>query len=200
MGRFSAFLIGGAIGAAASLLLSPRKGEENRALIKEKINESPIPEPAKEKASQFIQAATTTSSKVFTKVADSAQEAYQSVSSRSGKIIPASPELFAEKNDDLREKIDAARARIATQVAKNAEAVHGSAGSAKQLVDGQAATDVQSQVAPAVASDAANTTPATSAEGATADASAKADKADKADKPSKSGKTDKHEKSSSKKK
>ena len=35
MGKFATFLIGGAVGAVAGLLLSPRSGAENRALLSE---------------------------------------------------------------------------------------------------------------------------------------------------------------------
>ena len=39
MGKFATFLIGGAVGAVAGLLLSPRSGAENRALLSEVANE-----------------------------------------------------------------------------------------------------------------------------------------------------------------
>lgn len=50
-------------------------------------------------------------------------EVKKGLTSRVEQTAPA----VVEKNDELRDKIDAARERIAAQVAKNAEAVHDTA-------------------------------------------------------------------------
>ena len=46
--------------------------------------------------------------------------------------------IFSEKNDELRSKIDAARERIAAQVAKNAEAAHASVAESPIAAEGAA--------------------------------------------------------------
>ena len=166
MGKLSTLIVGGVIGAAAALLLSPRNGEENRALLKEKLgDEYIIPAPVQEKANQFVQQAAVTSTKVINTVVDSAQDAYKNVSARTQNITPASPELFSDKNDELREKIDAARARIATQVAKNAEAVHDAAiDKAPAVVDAANNAADAAKGAAATVADAAKTAATTAAD------------------------------------
>ena len=68
MGKFATFLIGGAVGAVAGLLLSPRSGAENRALLSEVANEKcgtvSCPPQLQEKAGRFVEAAASTSTKV----------------------------------------------------------------------------------------------------------------------------------------
>ena len=69
MGKFATFLIGGAVGAVAGLLLSPRSGAENRALLSEVANEKcgtvSCPPQLQEKAGRFVEAAASTSTKVI---------------------------------------------------------------------------------------------------------------------------------------
>lgn len=128
MGKFATFVFGGLVGAAAALMLSPRTGEENRQVVIEKFNES-CPGGAaqiQDKAGVLVGNVASTSTKVINTVVDKGQDIYNNIT-RSQGLSDASPEAFAEKNDDLRQKIDAARERIATQVAKNAEAVHDAA-------------------------------------------------------------------------
>ena len=127
MGKLTTFIIGGVIGAAAGLLLSPRTGAENRALINETIAENcKIPAGVQERACQFVDAAASTSTKVINTVVDGGTDAYKTVAARAQKISPAA-QSFVDNGDELREKIDAARERIATQVAKNAEAARDAA-------------------------------------------------------------------------
>ena len=108
MGKFATFLIGGAVGAVAGLLLSPRSGAENRALLSEVANEKcgtvSCPPQLQEKAG-----------------------ARKAVAERAQKFAPAPVQAFDTNGDELRQKIDAARERIATQVAKNAEAARDAA-------------------------------------------------------------------------
>lgn len=127
MGRFATFIIGAAAGVAAGLLLSPRSGAENRAKISETLGEKVVvPESVQEKAGQFVDAAATTSTKVINTVVDNGSDAYKAVTSRVYQAAPAA-QAFSDNGDELRQKIDAARERIATQVAKNAEAARDAA-------------------------------------------------------------------------
>ena len=127
MGKFATFVIGGLVGATAALMLSPRTGVENRKVVVDKFNEScPIAGDVQGKAGMLVDSVAATSTKVINTVVDKGQDLYNNAT-RSQAVTVASPEVFAEKNDELRQKIDAARELIATQVAKNAEAVHDAA-------------------------------------------------------------------------
>lgn len=130
MGKLATFLIGGVVGVAAGLLFSPRSGAENRAMLNGVINEKSanitIPPAVQDKADQFASAAAVTSTKAINTVIDKGQEVYRGASAKVQAVSPVANQVF-ESGDDLREKIDAARERIATQVAKNAEAVHDAA-------------------------------------------------------------------------
>lgn len=128
MGKFVSFVIGGIIGAAAGLLLSPRTGAENRAKLSEALNENvkiEVPANVQEKAGQFVDAAASTSQKVINTVVDNGSDAYKNVVSRVNQNPTV--QAFNDNGDELRQKIDAARERIATQVAKNAEAARDAA-------------------------------------------------------------------------
>lgn len=128
MGKFVPFVIGGIIGAAAGLLLSPRTGAENRAKLSEALNENvkiEVPTNVQEKAGQFVDAAASTSQKVINTVVDNGSDAYKNVVSRVNQNPTV--QAFNDNGDELRQKIDAARERIATQVAKNAEAARDAA-------------------------------------------------------------------------
>ena len=124
MGRFATFLVGGLVGAGIALLTTPRTGEENRALINDTLNENypDAMKAARATTNQLVDAAATTSTKVINTVVDKGAEVKKGLTSRVEQTAPAVVE-----NDELRDKIDAARERIAAQVAKNAEAVHDTA-------------------------------------------------------------------------
>lgn len=130
MGKFSTFIIGGVVGAAAALLLSPRTGAENQEFVKRQLEGANIALPVSEEtrarmsqqAGQLVEAAASTSTKVINTVVDNGSDAYKAVASRATQVTAPAAQSFAENGDELREKIEAARERIATQVAKNAEA------------------------------------------------------------------------------
>lgn len=125
MGRFGTLLLGGVIGAGIALLATPRTGAENRALITDSLNEN-YPEAMKAvttTANQVVDVAASTSTKAINTVWDKGAEVKKGLTSRAEQTAP----VVAEKNDELRDKIDAARERIAAQVAKNAEAVQDTA-------------------------------------------------------------------------
>lgn len=67
-----------------------------------------------------------------------AAAAAQRVQSTAENVRP----IFAEKNDELRAKIDAARERIAAQVTKNAEAAHAAVAEKAPIAAEGAAADV----------------------------------------------------------
>ncbi len=131
MGKFATLIIGGAVGAIAGLLLSPRSGAENRALIedavKEKSGKVNCPAAVQEKADQIAQAAASGSTKVINTVVDGADEARKAVSEKTSNLTSPAVQAFDNNGDELRQKIAAARERIASQVAKNAEAARDAA-------------------------------------------------------------------------
>ena len=157
MGKFTTFLIGGIVGAAAGLLLSPRTGAENRAKVSEAFNEKvnlEVPAGVQEKAGQFVEAAASTSQKVINTVVDNGSDAYKNVVSRVNQNPTV--QAFNDNGDELRQKIDAARERIATQVAKNAEAARDAAVSGAAQTAGAAVAGA-AQNAGQVVAGAANT-------------------------------------------
>jgi gas vesicle protein len=94
MGKFGSFLLGGAVGVGLTLLFAPRAGEETRALVAEKADE-------------YWGRGQTWYDQGKTRIQDSV-----------AGVQPA----VARTGDELRDKIDSARALIAEQVAKNAAA------------------------------------------------------------------------------
>ena len=121
MGKISSFITGAAIGVAAALLLAPRSGEEARAFVAEKANA--VAGEAKDFGSGMP---------------GSAQDAFKSVYDMGSSLVKgvtggatAKGQEFAKSaagkaaapadSDELREKIEAARKRIAAQVMENAE-------------------------------------------------------------------------------
>jgi len=138
MGKgIGAFIIGGLIGAGIALLYAPRAGHETRAVVSDKLNESwgqaqDFGAQASANVQNLYREAATKGQDVFSTVTTKGQEVAQTVATKgqeiyanaSGLIQEAASNVkpvFAEKNDDLREKIEAARARIASQVAKNSD-------------------------------------------------------------------------------
>ena len=116
--KVGTFLIGGLVGAAVALLYAPRSGYETRAMVTDKMNAAwgeaqELGAQASDKAQQVYQDATS-----------KGQELYGAASARVQEAADNIKPVFSEKNDDLREKIEAARQRIAAQVAKNAEQAH----------------------------------------------------------------------------
>lgn len=176
--KLGTFLIGGVVGAAIALLYAPRTGQETRAIVTEKMNEAwggaqEFGSQASTTAHQAYQEAANRGQVIFQDVAAKSQEVAQTVAARgqevaqtvatkgqelygqaqsrvqeaAGTIKP----VFTEKNDDLREKIEAARQRIAEQVTKNAasaqEAVGGTIPVEAEAVQGEAAAAVVPEAA-----------------------------------------------------
>jgi gas vesicle protein len=94
MGRFGSFLLGGVIGAGIALLFAPRTGEETRALVAEKADE----------------------------YWGKGQTWYDQGKTRVQEGVAGVQPAINKTGDELRDKIDNARALIAEQVAKNAAA------------------------------------------------------------------------------
>jgi len=94
MGKFTSFLIGGAVGGILGLLLAPRSGAETRAIVADRVDDY------WGKSQDFY---------------------HQSVNRIQDSYSRVQPEV-SKRGDELREKIDNARTIIADQVAKNARA------------------------------------------------------------------------------
>lgn len=139
--KLGVFLAGGLVGAVAALLCAPRTGSETRNMVAEKANavwgeaqelgaqtastaQQVVEEVAGPEAAtctqSFAQDAVAKGQNVVSAVTSKGQEIYGAAASRMQEaksgVRPA-----PDGTDDLREKIEAARARIAAQVAKNAE-------------------------------------------------------------------------------
>ena len=116
MGKISSFITGAAVGVAAALLLAPRTGEEMRAFVTEKANA--FAGEAKDFGAGMPGSAQEAIKSVFGKgssTGDASSKGQNFSKSAAGKAsAPAD-------SDELREKIEAARKRIAAQVMENAE-------------------------------------------------------------------------------
>lgn len=131
--RFGAFIIGGIAGAVAALLFAPRSGADTRAMVAEKANSvlgdaQDWGAQASTNVQNAYQQAAARGAEVVGDVTAKGQGFVDEMVARGQGVVGGVQEaagnmkpVFAEKNDELREKIEAARQRIAAQVAKNAE-------------------------------------------------------------------------------
>jgi gas vesicle protein len=94
---FGVFLLGGLMGAAVALLFAPRSGSETREILTEKANE----------------------------YWGQAGEMYATGVDRVTEVVDSGTATAGEKSEQLKVKIDEARARLQEQVAKSAEAAKG---------------------------------------------------------------------------
>ena len=149
--KLGAFLAGGLAGAVIALLYAPRSGQETRAMVTDKMNNAwgeaqELGAQASANAQHMYQEATAKGQDFAQNVAEKGQqfasaaqskgqELYGAAASRVQEAAENIKPAFSEKNDELREKIEAARQRIASQVAKNAEAAQGFADTAKDKAD-----------------------------------------------------------------
>ena len=139
--KLGVFLAGGLVGAVAALLCAPRTGSETRNMVAEKANavwgeaqelgaqtastaqqvvEDVAGADAAARTQTFAQDAVAKGQNVVSAVASKGQEIYGAAASRVQEV-KSGVKPAPDSTDDLREKIEAARARIAAQDAKNAE-------------------------------------------------------------------------------
>lgn len=144
MKKLGAFILGGLVGGAIALLYAPRTGKESRELVCEKVNAvwgeakdwtSSAPagvhdafqtavsrgdsllHDMSEKGQKFAETARERGAQFAETAREKGQQAYSAVTSR----VTGAPASFDDANDELREKIEAARQRISDQVIRNAE-------------------------------------------------------------------------------
>lgn len=112
MSKIGPFLAGAAIGALGALLLAPQAGENTRAFVAEKAN------AVMGEAKDFSAGFPTSAQDAF----KTAQQKGQSfVSDAQARVKEVAGQPAEVDSEDLREKIEAARQRIAAQVMENAE-------------------------------------------------------------------------------
>ena len=114
MGKISSFITGAAIGVAAALMFAPRSGEETRAFVAEKAN------AFAGEAKDFGAGMPGTAQDAAKSVIEKGSSLIKGAPAKSQGPSAAAPKS-ATDNDELREKIEAARKRIAAQVMENAE-------------------------------------------------------------------------------
>lgn len=170
--KFGIFLAGGAIGAIAALLYAPRAGVETRAMVADKANElwgtaqhygneaqvrgQQFYSDARARGEQTYQTVSDNARTAYGKASGAAQGAYENASARVQTARDNVKPVFTEKNDELREKIEAARARISSQVIKNAEET--------QAAADQGVAEVEAEVNEPAAEEAPAEAPAEEAE------------------------------------
>ena len=125
--KLGAFVVGGLVGAAVALLYAPRTGVETRALVTEKMNTAwggaqDFGAQAQVNAQQAYQTAVERGQVVAQDVAARGQSVAQNVAARGQEIYGqaqarvqeaagAVRPVITDKNDQLHEKIEAARRR-----------------------------------------------------------------------------------------
>lgn len=139
MSKIGPFILGGLVGAAIGVLYAPRTGDQTRALVSEKVNA--VWGEAKDFGASVstdpksaINAAQERGTAVFQDVAAKGQEFAKTATSSANQALDAVrgnakesagqvEQAFsgASDSDELRAKIEAARARIAAQVMQNAQ-------------------------------------------------------------------------------
>ena len=119
--KLGMLIIGGIIGAAASFFTSPRSGFENRNLAKDAVNailggSAVGGNQVVAQATQAAESAAAAGQEILKNAAEKGQEFYATASVKVREVaqngIPGVAAQNAE-NDELRQKIEAARARIA---------------------------------------------------------------------------------------
>ena len=117
MGRISSFFTGAAIGALAALVFAPKTGEQTRAFVAEKAN------AVMGEVKDFGSGMPGVAQDVLKTASDKGADFVNSAVGKAKEVAsPASASAPVASDDELREKIEAARKRIAAQVAENAEA------------------------------------------------------------------------------
>ena len=122
--KLGIFLAGGLTGAVIALLCAPRSGRESRAMVSAKLNDAwgeaqDLGAQGAAGVQQAYQSAVSRGQDVVQNVASKGHDAYDAASARVHEAVASAP--AGARNDELREKIEAARQRIASQVAENAE-------------------------------------------------------------------------------
>ena len=115
MSKITPFVIGALLGAGIATLYAPKAGEQTRALIAEKANA--LWGEAKD-FSAGVPGAAQDAKSVREKGVDLVKDAPSKIQDFTKGATGAAP---AQDSDELREKIEAARQRIAAQVKENAE-------------------------------------------------------------------------------
>lgn len=132
-------IFGGAVGAAIGILYAPRAGRKTREILAKKTD-TLWGEEAQKQGTILGEVAKTTKTAVeagqtlfneaqkgkFGEFTREATERGQQIFNDTTKFVNEFTEenvrpVFAEKNDELRKKIDTARAKIASQVSQNAQ-------------------------------------------------------------------------------
>lgn len=126
MSKITPFVVGGLLGAGIAILYAPKTGEQTRALIAEKTNA--LWGEAKDFGSgmpssvQDIYATAREKGADFVKDAPGMIQDFAGAAASKGQgLVNGGTSAPAPDSDELREKIEAARKRIAAQVMENAE-------------------------------------------------------------------------------
>ena len=117
MGKVLPFLTGATIGALAALAFAPQSGEETRSFVAEKA--TAVAGEAKDFGAALPDTVKDVAGKGVDKLKEVPAKAQGVVGSVTGGSDGAS--VASQSDDELREKIEAARRRIAAQVMENAE-------------------------------------------------------------------------------
>ena len=137
--KLGVFLTGGLLGAGIALLYAPHTGAETRQCIANRAMQmwgqaQDLGNQAAEYGQEMYDDAVEYGQELYTEATEVGKQVYSqatthatAAAARATTAVNNVKPVFAEKNDELRHKIDAARERIAAQVAKNAEVAQATA-------------------------------------------------------------------------
>ena len=150
--KLGAFILGAGVGAAIALLVAPRPGVETRAIVADRLNTAwngaqDFGTKAAAQTQQVYQTATARGQEFAQAAAARGQEFAQAAGVRvqqaAGAVRDAAgAAASAVDSDELREKIEAARQRIASQVMRNAEQSRDAANDTIDVTEDAAVEDV----------------------------------------------------------
>ncbi len=152
MSKLTSFILGGMVGAAAVFFLTPRTGEQNRALVTERANAlvgeakdltATMPDAIQDTYRTAVDQGTAFVNSAVQKGTDLVNDAAARVKEVTGQVSQEAD------TDELRDKIEAARQRIASQVMENAEQAKAAGDKAAATING--AVEVAAKKADAAA-------------------------------------------------
>lgn len=144
MGRIAAFVVGSLVGAGIMAATAPKTGKETRQQVIDTFNEVKEQAVAANAEGGVAQVATEFAAKGKDIANDVMAGSQEAVAAAAARVQDAAADVTGTADsDDLKKKIEEARARIVDQVMKNAE-------ESREAVDGAVVAEAEEAVVEAV--------------------------------------------------
>lgn len=144
MGRIAAFVIGGLVGAGIMAATAPKTGKETRQQVVDTFNEVKDQATAANAEGGVAQVASEFAAKGKDIANDVMTGGQEAVAAATARVQDAAADITGSTDaDELKQKIEEARARIVDQVMKNAD-------ESREAVDGAVVAEAEEAVVEAV--------------------------------------------------